>query len=423
LSKKYRDEDWLREQYWEKKKTQTEMAKMVNCSIQTISRWMEIKGVDTRDRRLIYITHDEYVDRIKDRPLEILEKFHGISEKALHRCLKCGHEWKVVPNNIVNVGTGCPKCSQERVNKKQTKTHDQYLEEISHRSITPTEKYDGSNTNIKHKCNECGHEWTPTPSMILRGNGCPECSRREKTKSHNQYIKELSERPIKPLEEYVNNKTKIKHECLECGYKWKVAPKYIVEGQGCPECVRREQNITHEEYVQRIKGRPIKALEKYKNSTTKIKHKCEDCGYEWEVVPHNIMANHGCPKCAQSHGEKRIDCILNRQGVNFVRETGLEGCNNSHPLKFDFIITQDKLTQGSKMLKPTQANAAIEFDGRQHFKPVEAFGGEEGFKVRVKRDKIKDEFCSDNDIPLLRVTYKDRDNNRIEDKVLGFLEG
>ena len=54
-------------------------------------------------------------------------------------------------------------------------------------------------------------------------------------------------------------------------------------------------------------------------------------------------------------------------------------------------------------------NLAIEYDGIQHFKPIKAWGGEEGLKNNIKRDKIKEKKCKDNNITLIRFNYKEND--------------
>ena len=43
---KYRDEEWLREQYWENEKTTADMAAKCCCSPSTIRRWMDRFGID-----------------------------------------------------------------------------------------------------------------------------------------------------------------------------------------------------------------------------------------------------------------------------------------------------------------------------------------------------------------------------------------
>lgn len=47
----------------------------------------------------------------------------------------------------------------------------------------------------------------------------------------------------------------------------------------------------------------------------------------------------------------------------------------------------------------------IEFDGIQHFKPVEFFGGEVGLEGVQRRDNIKTAYCKSKGIKLLRIRY------------------
>lgn len=60
-------------------------------------------------------------------------------------------------------------------------------------------------------------------------------------------------------------------------------------------------------------------------------------------------------------------------------------------------------------------NLMIEYDGSQHFEPTRYHGkGSEqdliDFKKRQQRDKIKDKYCEDNNIDLLRIPYWESQN-------------
>lgn len=50
-------------------------------------------------------------------------------------------------------------------------------------------------------------------------------------------------------------------------------------------------------------------------------------------------------------------------------------------------------------------NIIIEYDGEQHFKPVDYFGGEEYFIERQRKDEEKDEYCENKNIHLVRIKY------------------
>lgn len=50
-------------------------------------------------------------------------------------------------------------------------------------------------------------------------------------------------------------------------------------------------------------------------------------------------------------------------------------------------------------------NIAIEYQGKQHFEPVEYFGGEEAYINTLKRDKEKLELSIKNNIKLIYINY------------------
>lgn len=58
-----------------------------------------------------------------------------------------------------------------------------------------------------------------------------------------------------------------------------------------------------------------------------------------------------------------------------------------------------------------QYNTCIEYDGEQHYYPINFFGGEERLKKNIQRDEIKTNYCFVNNIRLLRIRY---DENIIE---------
>lgn len=66
---------------------------------------------------------------------------------------------------------------------------------------------------------------------------------------------------------------------------------------------------------------------------------------------------------------------------------------NGHLLRFDFYVDN-----GFEQY-------LIEFDGKQHYYPVEFWGGVEGLKDLRFRDNLKNQYCKDHNIPLIRIPY------------------
>ncbi len=52
-------------------------------------------------------------------------------------------------------------------------------------------------------------------------------------------------------------------------------------------------------------------------------------------------------------------------------------------------------------------NLAIEYMGKQHYEPVEYFGGQKGFEDTIKRDERKKDICQRMGIELIYVTHKE----------------
>lgn len=64
-------------------------------------------------------------------------------------------------------------------------------------------------------------------------------------------------------------------------------------------------------------------------------------------------------------------------------------------------------------------NLAIEYQGEQHFHPVDLFGGAEQFQITQERDKRKRELCIQNNIKLIFWNYEESiDNSTLYAKLL-----
>jgi hypothetical protein len=50
-------------------------------------------------------------------------------------------------------------------------------------------------------------------------------------------------------------------------------------------------------------------------------------------------------------------------------------------------------------------NVAIEYNGKQHYQPIDFFGGDKGFENLVRLDTLKRKKCSENDCILFEIKY------------------
>ena len=58
----------------------------------------------------------------------------------------------------------------------------------------------------------------------------------------------------------------------------------------------------------------------------------------------------------------------------------------------------------------TDYNICIEYQGIQHYKPIEYFGGEETFKIQQEHDRRKKNYAQKHNINLLEIWYWDFKN-------------
>ena len=285
------------------------------------------------------------------------------------------------------------------------KTHDEYVLEVSNLNIAVevVGKYSGGHTPIMHKCKIDGCEWMAPPSGILSGKGCPMCKKLklhcEKIKTHEQYVQDVERLHdnIIVIGQYAGNRTRILHKCMIDGNTWEAAPRNILDGSGCPVCaIERRKALrtkTHENYVAEVAiiNPNIEVIEQYAGAETKILHRCKVDGYEWSVLPSNVLSGHGCPVCNESRGEREISNYLIRRNVDYIPQHTFDNCRNKKTLPFDFYLPE--------------YNVCIEYDGEQHYRPVDHFGGENGFMQRKSNDSIKTSYCNLNNIQLLRIRY------------------
>lgn len=261
--------------------------------------------------------------------------------------------------------------------------------------------YKNSRTKIKFKCNTCSTIWEAIPNSILRAKiGCPVCSKNSYTPSmYRDKIRKDTNGEYEVLGEYKNSETKISFKHIKCGNVFYTTPSVFKYGAKCPECNIKMSQKEFEEKVKEIKGDEYEVLGKYKGANKKVLIRHNKCGYRWKIRANNLTSNdQECPLCQRyrlSNGVEKIINFLEKHGIKYETEYTFKKCRNINPLPFDIALFNED----------NEVDYLIEYDGIQHFEPVEHFGGNENFKNTKYRDKIKNKFCEKNNIKLIRISY------------------
>jgi len=276
--------------------------------------------------------------------------------------------------------------------------------------------YKISSIKIKIICHDHG-AFEQTPSNHLFGQGCPICK-----------VKNIIEKQLMTQYEFINKANNIhnnKYDYSQTIYKGSYQYLYIkcfkhgefkqkahnhLIGQGCPKCKANNSKILHSDtkeiFLDKVKlllNEYDYSLVNYINSSTKIKIICPKHGI-FEQTPNNhLSGKQGCPICNDSKGEKYITNYLKTNNHIFERQKTFKDCINICALPFDFYLTK--------------YNICIEYDGKQHYAICKHFGGEKAFNELKNRDEIKNNYCKNNNIKLIRISYKDSIINRLNEEL------
>lgn len=361
---------------------------------------------------------DEFKNKVHscNPNLEVLSEYKGIRSKVLRRCKVCGDTREVTARTLLS-GRKCISCVAAERAKGLRKTHSQFVDELRQINcdIEILTEYTTNDNPVLCRCSIDKTEWQALPHTLLQGHGCPECGRQRNViasrhrMSHDEFVANVAARfcNVKVLSKYKSAAQKVNYACADCGYEWTADPYSILQphAKGCPKCAGRIV-VDLDTFLDRLKtaNEFVRYVSGYSSISRHATFECVKCGHQWSAYPHNVLRGRCCPKCNLSNGAKRIAAYLQKHQYTFIQEQRFDECRDQRPLPFDFFLPDH--------------NIAIEYDGEQHFEPVR-FGecsvdkATEKFKLAHKHDNIKDEFCKNNGITLIRIPYTDFD--KIED--------
>lgn len=186
-------------------------------------------------------------------------------------------------------------------------------------------------------------------------------------------------------------------KCVECNQKSRVYSKGMLGPI---------KDHTGERFGKLIAISPTK-----KRSAGNVVWLCKcDCGNYCEVSSNSLVSGntHSCG-CLIKHsvGEQQIEKVLKENNILFRKQITFTDVKDRIALRYDFGI----LGANGEIIR------LIEFDGEQHFKPIEYFGGEEGLRETQRKDFIKNQKALELGIPLVRLPYQKRNSIILNDLI------
>lgn len=144
----------------------------------------------------------------------------------------------------------------------------------------------------------------------------------------------------------------------------------------------------------------IRSSEVYSDHQCRAEVQCIHCGEIQERRFDTLLNGTISCDCFRNHssGEMYIESYLIDHGLDYRSEytfNDLYGTDGGK-LRYDFAVMSNNIPI-----------ALIEFDGEQHFKSVEHWGGAVQLEKQQNHDYIKDEYAKKHNIPLIRIPYSE----------------
>lgn len=351
-------------------------------------------------------------------------------KKVLIICPIHGEFWQTADGHLR--GQGCTKCS------KKIKTTEEFIKKAKEihgdKYNYSLVKYINTQTKILIICPIHG-TFEQYPENHLRGHGCKFCQsylfkniqhRKFKKKKYNN--EEIDTKTNIFIEEankihknkynyskikFINHSIKICIICPIHGEFWQT-PSNHLQGKGCNKCyndikkqIYSSNTLEFIDKAKKIHGETYNySLTNYIRNNKKVIIICKIHG-PFNQSPCNHLNGNGCPNCKKSNGELKILNYLKSKKINFEQQKKFPECKNNltnRPLFFDFYLEN--------------LNICIEYDGEQHFKisrlnNMTHKNAELEFENQKYRDNIKNEFCKNNNIKLIRIPYWEKKNIEI----------
>lgn len=275
--------------------------------------------------------------------------------------------------------------------------------------LTQKEEIKNIDQSLKFKCGECGREYSSTWHVFMSNidHICCFCFNQKRSKGMiNTKHKNTNKFHLKAWENGLtildDGDIKYHQKILvqdSFGYRGLMSATSLLNGSSFEKFSTRNPNTINNIRIFAFNKNwdCIIYNQEFKGDKIPLKMMCS-CGNDFSVtLNHFVNGKYQCNECRlkQSAIAASVELWLNQNKILYVKEKIFENCRNKKPLPFDFYLPD--------------FNACIEVDGIGHYRPVAFNGDKEKAKIiyeqRVENDKIKNNYCEQNNIPLLRLPF------------------
>ena len=368
------------------------------------------------------ITTDEFkatLNRIHKDTITLVsgQKYISRKTKLRFKCNNPNHPvFSASPSNVVFNKSGCPECKKEKLRVSFALTTEEVYFKIAEKcgdqvKPIPNQIYVNQNSIWEFTCPVPTHQnWKARIDNVLNTEykyGCKECKGETSYRSLSDIKSDLKQVFNERIElvsfsdPTFRKQSEGSFRCLKHGEVFQNSLANLFNSYGCSQCsveAQREKTRKNSETLIKDVFRVHRELitvadpSQYVNTDTKIEFRCIKKRHgSFQSTPHSILRGNGCPICRMSSGERKILFWLRDNSIEHKYQWRVNKHVGNGQFIYDFFLPKLK--------------TLIEFDGRQHFEPVEAWGGEKGLAKTRRNDKLKNEYAILKGLNLIRIKY------------------
>jgi hypothetical protein len=355
-------------------------------------------------------TLQQVKDKLEEKDLSMVKKEYINSKTKFDIIDTEGYKYEISFNEYLQYNKQLDKFS--KYNPHTIENIKLWLKLNGYKNKLLSTEYINSDKKLIFTCEDCGQSYEVSFKHFRNANQnkCKECAKKlatEKDRFSLEYIKEYfkSKELILINDNYIGVKQRLSAYTKE-KYKIKISYNSLSICNGNFEIFSKSNPYTIYnigKYIE-LNNLPCRLISKsYSASKDKLIFQCK-CGDKFTTTLNSFLHQdkYRCDNCTkkQSKLSYLTENYLKENQFNYRYEYRIDECRNIKPLPFDFAIFDNE--NNLKLL--------IELDGIQHFEPTNFNGLDyvralKNYEYTKNNDNIKNEYCKNNNIQLLRIPY------------------